>query len=53
MNEGRKTDELAEKAKQVSVPEWAIHIAVRTNVTEQSRALGMLIFSTISSVENT
>lgn len=31
MNEERKTVELAEKARQVSVPEWATHIAVRTN----------------------
>ncbi len=31
MGEERKTKELAEKAKQVSIPEWATHVAVRTD----------------------
>lgn len=41
MNEDRKTDELTKKAKQVNVPEWATHIAVRTDGSKAEPCLWM------------
>lgn len=31
LNEESKTEKLAEKAKHVSIPQWATHVAVRTD----------------------